>query len=337
MECNQLDKLLRKYTSSEINYLKNPSTTSSLYKRLKKEVVRGKKIHRFHLESLNKNEIEISKDSRFTEVPNHVHTNVNINYIYSGKCTYNIDDKSITLQEGDVCIFDKDVVRNKQKIGENDIVMNISMSERFLSNNFLGRLAQQSIVSNFLLSAIAKNQDHDNFLIFRTKGNAKIIRLFNDLLCEYYDKQMYSREIIDSYLIIIFTELLRIYQDDSYYQKVQLSNDASGIIVDILRFIEKEYLDSDLTTIANHFSYHPKYLSFIIKRNTGKTFKEIQTSLKLKLACYYLVNTFYSVQDIAERVKISNLNFFYKKFKSSYQMTPKRYREVFRNNECNNK
>lgn len=190
MECNQLDKLLRKYTSSEINYLKNPSTTSSLYKRLKKEVVRGKKIHRFHLESLNKNEIEISKDSRFTEVPNHVHTNVNINYIYSGKCTYNIDDKSITLQEGDVCIFDKDVVRNKQKIGENDIVMNISMSERFLSNNFLGRLAQQSIVSNFLLSAIAKNQDHDNFLIFRTKGNAKIIRLFNDLLCEYYDKQM---------------------------------------------------------------------------------------------------------------------------------------------------
>lgn len=290
--------------------------------------IRGHKVYRLKPLSVNETGIVISKDSRFTSVPPYIHSNVNMNYIYSGECTYVVDDKTLTLREGDVCIFDKDVIRMKNKIGENDIVMNISMSDNFLSTNFLSRLASQSIVSNLILSAISNSQNHDNFLIFRTKANQKIKRLFADLLCEYYNLRMYSSEIINSYLVIIFTELLRIYQDDSVYHKIQLSNDASGKIVDILRYIEKEYLQCTLTSLARQFGYHPKYLSYLIKEKTGKNFKELQVSLKLKLACYYLVNTSLSIQDIAEKVQISNLNSFYQKFRSAYEMTPKDYRQV---------
>lgn len=328
MDYNQLDFFLKSYTDSEKKYLANPDTISPIYQDMIQVDVRGHKVYRFTPLSVIETGIAISKDSRFTSVPPYVHTNVNMNYIYSGECTYVVDDKTITLKEGDVCIFDKDVIRMKNKIGENDLVINISMSDQFLSSNFLSRLAKQSIVSNLILSAISNSQNHDNFLIFRTKGNPKIKRLFADLLCEYYDLRMYSSEIINSYLVIIFTELLRIYQDDSENQKIQLSNDSSGNIVDILRYIEKEYLNCTLTSLSKQFGYHPKYLSYLIKEKSGKNFKELQVSLKLKLACYYLANTSLSIQEIAEKVQISNLNSFYQKFGVTYHMTPKAYRQA---------
>jgi AraC-like DNA-binding protein len=332
MNYDQLDQLLRKYTKSEKFYLDNPNRLSPRYQAIDTVVIRGNKVYRFSPKSVSETGIAITKDSRFTSVPPYVHTNVNMNYIYSGKCTYVVDEKTITLREGDVCIFDKDVIRMKKKTEENDIVINISMSDNFLSSNFLSRLALQSIVSNLILSSISDSKEHDNFLIFRTKGNDKIKSLFAELLCEHYDLRVYSREIINSYLVIIFTELLRIYQDDSAYQKIQLSNDGSGNIVDILRYIEKEYLHCTLTSLAKQFGYHPKYLSYLIKDKTGKNFKELQLTLKLKLSCYYLVNTPLSIQEIAEKIRISNLNSFYQKFGSTYNMTPKAYRDAFKVN-----
>ncbi|SHT60076.1 DNA-binding transcriptional regulator MelR [Mycobacteroides abscessus subsp. abscessus] len=332
MNATQLHQFLCKYTNSELFYLDHPNSMSPLYQTLEKVEVRGNQVYRFIPQSVIESGIVVSKDSRFTSVPPYVHTNVNLNYIYSGKCTYIVDGKTITLQEGDVCIFDKDVIRTKEKIGENDIVINISMSDDFLSSNFLSRLAQQSIVSNLILSAISKNKNHNNFLIFRTKGNEKIKRLFTDFLCEYYEPRMHSQEIINSYLVIIFTELLRIYQDDFAHQKIQLSNDSSGNIVAILRYIEKEFLHCSLTSVAKQFGYHPKYLSYLIKEKTGKNFKELQITLKLKLACYYLVNTTLSIQEIAEKIQISNLNSFYQKFGLTFNMTPKAYRDAFNDN-----
>jgi AraC-like DNA-binding protein len=80
--------------------------------------------------------------------------------------------------------------------------------------------------------------------------------------------------------------------------------------------------------MAKQFGYHPKYLSYLIKEKTEKNFKELQISLKLKLACYYLVNTSSSIQDITEKVELSNLNSFYQKFDVAYSMTPKAYRQV---------
>jgi AraC-like DNA-binding protein len=332
MNDTQLDQFLRKYTNSEVFYLDHPNTMSPLYQTLEKVEVRSNQVYRFSPQSVIESGIVVSKDSRFTSVPPYVHTNVNMNYIYSGKCTYIVDEKTITLKEGDVCIFDKDVIRTKEKIGGNDIVINISMSDDFLSSNFLSRLAQQSIVSNLILSAISKSKNHNNFLIFRTKGNEKIKRLFTDFLCEYYEPRMHSQEIINSYLVIIFTELLRIYQDDFAHQKIQLSNDSSGNIVTILRYIEKEFLHCTLTSVAKQFGYHPKYLSYLIKEKTGKNFKELQLTLKLKLACYYLVNTTLSIQEIAEKIQISNLNSFYQKFGLAFNMTPKAYRDACNDN-----
>lgn len=326
MNVNDLDKLLRKNTEREQFYLDNQGSISPRYATMDKKIINGKEVFCFSLNRLAEKEILIRKDSRYTLVPFYVHTNINMNYIYSGKCTYLINDEYITLHEGDVCIFDKDVVRAKMTTGENDIVINISMSNDFFSDSLINRIGEQSVMANFIIKSLSDSKNHNHFLIFQTEKSKKIIDLFNTFLIEYYDKQIYSKEIIQSYLVIIFMELLRIYHTNGGNQLIKISEDASKVLIDILHYIEKNYVDCNIGDLAQTYGYHPKYISYLIKKKTGKTFNEIKLIQRLNIACSYLRNTNIPIHTISEKVGITNQNFFYKKFKSRYNMSPNSYR-----------
>lgn len=327
MHNQDLDTQLRQITESERFYLNNPGEISPKYKNINKKNVNGQQVYRFEHPRVSQTEIEISKDSRFTSVPLHTHTNVNMNYIYSGSCTYVVDGKEITLNQNDVCIFDTDVIRSKKTIGENDIVINISLSNSFFSNYFLSRLTQQSILTGFILTAISATRQHDNYLIFNTQNSQKIRELFIFTMEEYGSDNLYSRELIDSYLSIIFIELLRIFHANKNKQTIQLSTDKTGEIISIISYIEKNYLTCSLTTLAEKFNYHPKYLSHLIKEKSGKSFKEIQLLQRMKVAATYLTNSAYPIHEIAEKVGFYNKNSFYEKFREHFGMTPKLYRD----------
>lgn len=323
----EIDKKLRELTEREKYHREHPNKISPSYKTFKTKVVKGQLLYCFEVPHVRQTEIEIRKDSRFTSVPPHVHSNISIHFIYSGSCTYIIDDREITLKQNDVCIFDTDVIRSKKEIGENDIVINICLSNGFFSNYFLSRLIQQSILSEFILTAISDTPDHDNYLIFNTQNSTKIRGLFINVLSEYYDKNLYSRELIDSYIEIVFVELLRVFHSDKNNQIIQLSGDQSNELINIISYIEKNFLTCNLVSLAERFNYHPKYLSHLIKEKTGRTFKEIQFSQRMRVAATYLLNSSYTVHDIAERVGFYNKKSFYDKFKIHFGMTPKQYRD----------
>jgi len=333
MFTDKLDSQLRAITPSEEFYLSNPGSLSPRYQEMSEKVIDDNKVYCFEHPRVQQTGIEITRDSRFTCIPPHIHSNVNMNYIYSGKCVYWIDNKEVLLTEGDICIFDKDVVRSKEYIGENDIVISISLSNEFFTNNFLGRLTKQSIVSNFIISALSVNEEHDHYLIFKTRNNLKIRESFIHLLSEYVESDIYSKELINSYLAIIFVELLRVFQCHSEEQLVHLSHKEPNHVFDIIYYIEINYLTCTLTSLAENFNYHPKYLSHLIKTKTGKTFKEIQLQQRLKIASSYLFNSSLSVQEIAEKVGIYNKNFFYRKFKECYHQTPNEYRNMIVSSE----
>lgn len=324
----ELHEFLTAYTERERFYLKYPGAPSPRYQNMERKRIDGLEVLYFQLPTLRENEILIRKDSRFTQVPYYVHSNVNLNYIYSGTCSYVIDQKSITLHEGDVCIFDKDVVRHKLKTGENDIVMNISMSDEFFTGSLLHHMKEQSILASFLLNAISSSQSHDQYLIFRTNRSEVISSLFQKLFMEYFDVRLYRREVLQSYLMLILIELLRLYSSNDGQYLIQLSTNSADNLVDILHDIETNYIDGSLEALAEKFGYHPKYMSSLIKKRTGKTFKQIQLAQRLKIAGYRLKNTDDSIQRIAAEVGIHNLTFFYKCFQEQYHMSPAKYRNL---------
>ncbi|WP_227450767.1 helix-turn-helix transcriptional regulator [Clostridioides sp. ES-S-0108-01] len=91
-------------------------------------------------------------------------------------------------------------------------------------------------------------------------------------------------------------------------------------------YIEENYKKITLGEVAEEFHFHPNYLSTLIKKTTGKSFKNIIHEQRIKKAVTLLKNTDMNIEDISIEVGYNNQTFFYKKFKELYGMTPQIYR-----------
>ena len=236
MDRAELDAFLRQITPREQFYLDNPGAPSPRFKTMEHRTVRGRDVLYFHLQELPNDEIHLRKDSRFTDVPYYMHSNININYIYDGHCDYLIDDKPITLYKGDVCIFDLDVVRRKLTLGPSDIVINLNMTNEFFGDSFFHKAGRQNLFSDFMVHVLSTGSTttHDHYLIFRAGNNPEIARLFEQLLIEYYGDAPYRKQMIQGYFDLIFLQLLRLHQEDSNNQLVQIATTHSQNVLNIL-------------------------------------------------------------------------------------------------------
>ncbi len=72
------------------------------------------------------------------------------------------------------------------------------------------------------------------------------------------------------------------------------------------------------------------YLSFLFKKQTGKTLIEYLNDVRVSRAAEYLVNSGMSVAEIAEEVGYENINYFGRLFKEITGLCPKQYRRLHR-------
>lgn len=88
-----------------------------------------------------------------------------------------------------------------------------------------------------------------------------------------------------------------------------------------------EHLDtSTLQGIGTHFSYHPTYVSNLLKKETGRTFSAILRELRMTRAAALLSGTTLSIEEIAAMLGYASSSNFYKAFKEQYRMTPREWR-----------
>lgn len=328
MEYDELDKRLRSLSKSEITYKNRQSATIPLiYDTLESIHIKGQKVLLMDSpEPLqSKSNILIIKHTRFTEVPLHMHSWIEINYVYSGTCTQLISDRRITLKTGQLCLIDTGVPHSIENTGEDDIIINILVHKEYLSTSFLSRLLNKGIISDFLINAISDNQNHNHFIVFHSEDNTKIPRLMRDILCEYFDQTLYYEEIINSYMVILFTELVRVFHYDKYQEHSKTSNETT--LIQILQYIEDNYDTCTLSSTAEHFNYSLSYFSTLIKKSTGKSFNTLIRNQKLTQASIMLKNSSVPIYEIAKSIGYENLTFFYKKFKEHFGVSPKEYRE----------
>lgn len=324
MNHQQLDQFLQAYTSSEQRHLaEDPPRLSHRYALIQKVVHDGREMYQFNFDSLMQGRtVCIHKESRFTVIPEHIHSVIELLYVYSGCCTQIIHEKSISMQQGDICMLDTGVPHSIAYLGKEDIIITIEIKKEYLTQGFLQRLGNNSIINGFLMNALSSRAAHDEYLLFRRQAENPIHTVMQNILCEFYDPQVCTDNMIDAYMIVLFCEILRQYrsQSDSSHARSQWR------IVDILDYLENNYLTASLQSTAEHFGFHPNYLSALIKRETGRTFKELVILQRMCQACFYLTNTDLPVYEIAQKVGYDNLGFFYHKFEALYHTTPQQFR-----------
>jgi len=84
------------------------------------------------------------------------------------------------------------------------------------------------------------------------------------------------------------------------------------------------------TEIGAIFGYHPFYVSKVLKDKKGMTLRQYIIAYRLKAAKRMLELTDKSAAEIAEECGFTDASYFTKTFKSAFGMTPKEYRNGFK-------
>lgn len=108
----------------------------------------------------------------------------------------------------------------------------------------------------------------------------------------------------------------------------QESMDDSGIIQKIRNLVEKEYMrDVSLSYVAEKVNLAPAYVSYVFKKETGKTLIKYITEIKMEKAKLLLEEGSMRVGEIARACGYENQSYFNRAFKNYYGLTPKQFRE----------
>lgn len=327
MDSTPLENLLYRHTESERWHLDHPHELSPRYRDVPHIDVDGEEVMLFDWkDTLHERLIGMIKETRFTSVPPHVNQDMELSYVYDGACDCVVNGRAFKLRTGDVLICDAGAVRSSPSIkGEHDIVISIVFRKEFFDGVFLSRLPGAGTLTNLLFDVIARNRAHDRYLLLPA-AYAGHTRTYIELLFEeYHFARMYSDELIRSLVSCLFLELIRgLHRRTMTTENEMLSNTT---IAPVLAHIEQHYKDCTLSSVADAFGYNANYLSNLIREKTGHSFSEIKCEQQISEAAYLLANTSRSIAAVASKVGIRNMTYFYRKFKASYNCTPKQYRQ----------
>ena len=102
---------------------------------------------------------------------------------------------------------------------------------------------------------------------------------------------------------------------------------SAGLVRQVL-----EYIKSDVTgglvlnDVAAHFYVSPNYLSTLVRRETGTTYRQHVINAKMNMAKQMLFDTRMRVEDIAYAIGYENYISFYNIFRKMEGMSPTEYR-----------
>lgn len=324
MNLNSLDMKLKQLNDFE-RELMNPSVRDmKLYFSSDEEpdqwLINNEKLMSEH------EEIAIHKHDRFIKFDQHSHDYIEIMFVYSGEIKHHINGEDLILKKGELLVMDMNVTHSIEAALEDDIAVNILMKRAFFDTFFMRQIADNNLISNFVVNAIYSKEDTKQYMYFRSGDNGEIWDLVLKILMEYYDQRNGMNTAIRAYMLLLFNELLRDYQ--KYLSTHMVKRIDSAISLELMAYIDEHYKKVTLKEMGKAFNYNSDYLGKQIKKLTGKSLKDIVKTKKIAEAARLLKYTGLSISDILEAVNYSNVSYFYKQFKAEYDVTPDEYRKL---------
>lgn len=271
----------------------------------------------------------IKRHSRYQTFPLHCHDGIEINYMYSGSCRQIINGKEHKLTKGQTLFLSMDTVHTILPLGEEDILFNINLNTDFLITNFLNRFSCDSVLTRFFINTLTDSIRHDTFLFFPSENSERLRIYLEDLLCEWYSPSIVAQDITESLLSLIISELVIVYKN-TYTDQLEQINTSP--ILPILRYVEENYLTCTLEETARFFNLNPNYLSNLLKKHTGLSYRELVQQQKLSASEHLLRSSSLSITEVAHMAGYENISFFYKKFSEKNHCLPNEYRNSFKEN-----
>lgn len=269
--------------------------------------------------------IEIRPHTRFAHFPKHRHNYVEMVYMCAGSTTHIINDTDrIVLEAGDLLFLSQSATQEILPAGEDDIAVNFIILPEFFDRP-LSMIERDNVLRDFLISTLSGSGSRITYLQFRAKDILPIQNLIENMLWTLINKKSNTNTINQVTMGLIFMNL-------SVFADSILQNSAGNyeqdMIFRILKYIETHYKSETLSDISAELKLPPYYVSRLLKKYTGHTFKELLQQQKLQQASYLLSHTTLSANAVMEAIGYSNSSFFYRAFRERFGVSPKEYRSL---------
>ena len=230
--------------------------------------------------------IEIRPHTRFAYFPKHRHNYVEMVYMCAGATTHIINGSNELVLKEGDLLF----------LNQNVYHEILPAGEDDLAVNFIilpeffdrpiSMVERENILRDFLISTLAGDTAMNDYLYIKTKGIVPVENLLENM---------------------IWTILGRHPMMDTINQT------SMGLLLMNLSISELSHL--------------PTYqVSRMLKKRTGKNFKELLQLRRLQQAAYLLQNTTLSIDKIIVHIGYENSSYFYRVFREKYGCSPSEYR-----------
>ncbi|EGT4694704.1 AraC family transcriptional regulator, partial [Clostridioides difficile] len=305
---------LREITEEEKNILEgNYIIDKSIYTDNSQFIIDSNKL--LNIDEL----IHIRKHTRFAQFPKHKHNYIEFNYVYRGKLVQTIDEYKINLKQGELIFLNQHVIHEIEASDEEDIIINFIIKPEFF-DYIISLLENDNKIMNFLMTTLYTNYNLGEYIYFKVSEKEEIQDIIEKIIIELYEPSVVNKVKIKLLVGLLLVELVKNSED---VENHAVDNYEKMMIIEILKYIDKDYKKGSLSEIASNLNQGDYKISKLVKKHLGYTFKDLVQEKRLSKACELLVSTNLSIAEIIENVGYENLTYFYKIFKNKYGITPK--------------
>ena len=249
----------------------------------------------------------------------HRHDYFYFNYCYKGVHEYNTAQNQIVMNENDIYAGQPFVShRHMPQKSDDGVLVCIFIKPELVYKTLLSYINTSESMTNFLIRPSADKYSEES-IHFNLKNDYNIRKLLEIMIIEYANPTENTQSILRSMASAMIMQLARKYslQQDKP-QSLSLSSQ-------IIKYIGEHDADITLQEVAARFSYHPNYISSLLKKETGKSFSQILLDKRMSHAVVLLQGTSLPVDRISAMLGYSNPSNFHKVFKKYYGKSPREY------------
>lgn len=200
--------------------------------------------------------------------------------------------------------------------GTNAFFINISPA---LPYAVLGPILKENILLSGFFEEFLQDAKAKKALLFRDCME-KIRPLMYRLFEEYTQSPLLHKAMVRNLFSEIMIELAR----SQVTMRKDRHESSKGSMEEILDYLTLHFRTADLSQTAEHFHYHPAYLSARIRKQTGRSFKELITDYRLNQALLLLQDPEVTVEQAAFECGYRELSTFYKAFRRKFGRAPRK-------------
>lgn len=261
--------------------------------------------------------IGISRKKQSCAEAFHCHEFIETVYVMSGRAIQRVDEASYEVERGDIVFINYGSLHSFEPL-ENFEYINIYFMPELLGSSIITQDNALALLSLTAFDEMRKDKNGGKLSFFGDERR-ELEFIITTMLREYEEDRPEAARVIENYLSILFTKMLR--------KTLMNNSDVCDIWSELTEYIDKNLHEPlTLSALAQKSFYNPSYFSRIFKQRFGVSLSDYIRTKRIEQAMKLLSETELSVDEIISMTGYTDRSAFYHAFSRHTGTSPAEYR-----------